>query len=109
MTAPLNLTLKRGPSVWDDQPTAMTDHWRSYGIAAGALLATAALQPRTNHQWLLGLALGIVGTSLLAGRFSSTLQASAHQIRGLRGGRKDHVVDRASEDSFPASDPAQYV
>jgi hypothetical protein len=63
---------------------------------------------RDNRQWLLGLALGIAGTCLLAFRFSSTLQASARQFRVLRRAHHDGAVDQASEDSFPASDPPQY-
>lgn len=106
MSESLNLTLKRGPSIWEDQAPAAD--WRSYGMIAGAVLAGVALQPRANRAWLIGLALGVVGTSLLAGRFTETIEAGARQLRVLRGAHRDQVVDRASEDSFPASDPPQY-
>jgi len=107
MAAPLNLTLKRGPSVWDNPPTPASN-WRIYGIAAGAALGAFAARPRANRHWLMGLALGVVGTSLLAGRFRSAIEEGGRQVRVLRGVQKDHVVDRASEDSFPASDAPQY-
>lgn len=109
MGTPLNLTLKRGPSIWEDQRTSFSDYWRVYGVAAGAAIAALAMQPRTNRSWLLGLALGVAGTALLAGRFSTTIADATRQITRLRTTRKDHVVDTASEDSFPASDPPQYV
>ena len=109
MATPLNLTLKRGPSIWEDQTTSPSRYWRTYGVAAGAMIAAMALQPRANRSWLLGLALGVAGMSLLAGRFSSTIGEAVRQINRLGTASKDHVVDRALEDSFPASDPPQYV
>ena len=108
MSTPLNLTLKRGPSVWDGPPTSPT-HWRAYGVAAGAVLASLALHPRANRQWLIGAGLGVVGAFLLAGRCMSTVQEGKRKLGVGRGVRKDHLVDAASEDSFPASDPAQYL
>ena len=109
MSTPLNLTLKRGPSVWEEPATSFTDYWRVYGVAAGAAIAVLALQPRANRSWLFGLAIGVAGTSLLAGRFCSTFAEAARRINRLGSAPNDHVVDRASEDSFPASDPPQYV
>lgn len=108
MSTSLNLTLKRGPSVWDHPRRSPSSYWRVYGVAASAVLATLATARRDNRQLLFGLALGIAGTCLLAGRFSSTLNASARQLRVRRGAHNDPIVDRASEDSFPASDPPQY-
>ena len=108
MSTPLNLTLKRGPSVWDEPRTSRTN-WRAYGVAAGAALASLALRPRASRQWLIGAGLGVVGTFLLAGRVISIVQAGRRKLDVVRGARKDHLVDAASEDSFPASDPAQYL
>jgi hypothetical protein len=107
MSTPLNLTLKRGPSVWDDR-SGWRPNWGAYGVAAGAVLASLAVHRRANRHWLMGLTLGVVGTCLVAGRFMSTVKAGARQRGVVRGVRKDRVVDRASEDSFPASDPTQY-
>jgi hypothetical protein len=105
MSTPLNLTLKRGPSVWDDQPASPATKWRALGVAAGAVLASLALRPRANRRWLLGVGLGVAGACLLGDRFASTIAATMRRI--LPGIRND-VVDRASEDSFPASDPTPY-
>ncbi len=109
MTMPLNLTLKRGPSVWDDRPTSPAIDWRMGGVAAGTMLAMLALRPMAGRRWLLGLAVGLSATSLLARPFSSVIDAGARRLQTGRR-RKDQVlVDRASEDSFPASDPPQYL
>jgi hypothetical protein len=108
MSSPLNLTLKRGPSVWDE-PSRSPANWRACGVAAGAALATLALHPRANRRWLIGAGLGVVATFLLAGRFISTVQAGRRKLDVVRTVRNDHLVDAASEDSFPASDPVQYL
>jgi hypothetical protein len=47
----------------------------------------------------------VAGACLLGDRFASTIAATMRRI--LPGVRND-VVDRASEDSFPASDPTPY-
>jgi hypothetical protein len=107
MATPLNLILKRGPSVWEE-PKAGSSPWRVYGAIAGAVLAGLAIGSRSQRSRLLGLALGVAGASLLANRLASTI-AGVSQFRVERGARKDRIVDRASEDSFPASDPTPYL
>ena len=107
MATPLNLTLKRGPSVWDT-PHKQRSDWRLYGVATGAALASVAMRPRANRVWLMGLAVGILGTSLFADPLTSAITACARRFGVWRGAGKDSVVDRGSEDSFPASDPTQY-
>jgi hypothetical protein len=106
MSTPLNLTLKRGPSVWDDRPVSPTKNWRAFGVAAGAVLASLALRPHANRRWLIGVGLGVAGACLLGDRFASTTSAGMRRI--FTGVRND-AVDRASEDSFPASDPTPYL
>jgi hypothetical protein len=105
---PLNLTLKRGPSVWDERHTQRLD-WRVYGVAAGAALASVAMRPRANRWWLMGLAVGTLGACVFADRLASTITAGARRCGVLPGDGPDSVVDSASEDSFPASDPTQYL
>jgi hypothetical protein len=107
MSTSLNLTLKRGPSVWEHQ-SSWPSNWPAYGVVAGVMFATLVTAPRSKRPWLMGLALGIAGAWLLTDGFASSLQASARQFRVLRGGHNDRAVDRASEESFPASDPTQY-
>ena len=105
MSTPLNLTLKRGPSIWDDRPVSPTKNWRAFGVAAGAVLASLALRPRANRRWLIGVGLGVAGAYLLGDRLASTLTAGMRRIFPAR----NDAVDRASEDSFPASDPTPYL
>lgn len=107
MSTPLNLTLARGPSVWD-QPSTWPSARRIYSVAAGAALALLVTTRRDRRPWLTGLVLGTAATALLASRCSSSLIESARWLRVRRRGRDDRVVDRDSEDSFPASDPPQY-
>jgi hypothetical protein len=107
MATPLNLTLKRGPSVWEE-PKAAPSSWRLYGAIAAAVLAGLAFGSRSNRARLLGLAVGLGGASLLGDRLVSTI-AAAGEFLAACGGRKDQIVDRASEDSFPASDPTPYL
>jgi hypothetical protein len=108
MATPLNLTLmKRGPSVWEE-PKAGPSRWRVYGVAAGAVLAGLAMGSRSNRSRLMGLALGVAGASLFADRLASSI-AAARQLWVNRAARTDRIVDRASEDSFPASDPTPYL
>jgi hypothetical protein len=107
MATPLNLTLKRGPSVWE-APKARPLSWRVYGAVAAAALAGLALSSRSNRTRLLGLAVGVGGASLLADRLASTI-AAAGEFLAACGARKDLIVDRGSEDSFPASDPTPYL
>jgi hypothetical protein len=107
MSTPLNLTLKRGPSVWDHQRQRRSA-WPVYGVAAALTFAALATARRGHRPWLMGVVLGIAATGLLAGGFSSSLRVGARQLRLLRGGHNDRLVDRDSEDSFPASDPPQH-
>jgi len=110
MATSLNLILQRGPSgpsVWETRRSGRPD-WRVYGVMAGAFLASLAIRPQGTRRWLMGLALGVVATSLVSDRMCSTLVARARRLRVARGPGAESVVDRASEDSFPASDPTPY-
>ena len=48
MSTSLNLTLKRGPSVWDERRSHRQSNWRAYGVAAGAVLASLATAPASE-------------------------------------------------------------
>ena len=107
MATPLNLTLARGPSVWDEPPSGHTD-WRIYGVAAGAALAGFATRRRAEHPLLLGLGLGVILASLLGDRVSSKIASACRQLVD-RDASREIAIDRALEDSFPASDPSQFL
>jgi hypothetical protein len=105
VTASLNLTLKRGPSVWG-KPRNKPASWRIMTAATGVVITAFAMQSSPSRRgWLASLGLATVFFSLVGGRLSSTVQAGARGLRIVDRAQQDHVVDRASEDSFPASDP----
>ena len=107
MSMPLNLTMSRGPSVWEP-PQARPANWRVYGAGVGALLVMLAMARRTRRRpWAVGLALGIVGASALAGVSASTMLKS-RRLGTHRAPASDEIIDENSEASFPASDPPQF-
>jgi hypothetical protein len=105
MTAPMNLTLKRGPSVWDAQRGTPVN-WRLAAATGGMLITAFGLSSRSSRSnWLVSLGLCGVALSICGGRMASTVQAGSRALRGAGRTAQDHDIDRASEDSFPASDP----
>ena len=103
----LNLTPKRGPSVWMDADRSHTlGPQRLALIVGGAVLVAAGLQRRGAGR--AGAAtLGIA--CIAAGWFCEgwIADASTWLTRVGRGSgpRLVDTIDQASEDSFPASDP----
>ena len=103
---PLNLTPKRGPSVWarlDSQP-ALDLRWLGLTMAAAPLAVIAWRRPSRER-----LALALLGTACIAGalfyetaasRISPVLERLGHAF----GCDRRDIVDIASEASFPASD-----
>jgi hypothetical protein len=86
---PTNLTMHRqGPSVWDRQARENSENrWK----AAIGLLMIAG------------------GTSLVAHAYKSQLStALKERAKPLFAGRNDHV-NKASDASFPASDPPSWT
>lgn len=104
MEAPLmNLTPDRGPSVWN-APRSTAMNWPMAAIAGGSLLAAYAWRNRSSHRALFaGLGLGSLACGLLAGSNSQRFTSAWNRLRPMTEPVIDDV-DRASEDSFPASD-----
>jgi hypothetical protein len=81
-------------------------------FVVGGLLALHGLRRRSRT----GLALVLVGSGLMArgarGRplgVSSLLVAMKQLARGRNGGPHRDIVQKTSEDSFPASDPPSWT
>jgi hypothetical protein len=99
MERPINLTPQRGPSVWPRITSdPVTYHW-PLTLAVSAVAALLGLRaPRAKRWMVIGWIAGAWGMALLASR--TTLFRLPKKIRPERD-----LVDEATEESFPASDP----
>jgi hypothetical protein len=104
---PMNLTPERGPSVWD-APRSSGVNWPMAALAITSLIAAYAWRSRSEHRALIaGLGFGTLACGLLARGGPERLAAQWNRIRPPIEPDEDDV-DRASEDSFPASDPPAF-
>src|SRR5690348_2009647 len=103
MPAPRNLTVARGPSVWD-RPSHEVP-WPLVALAASTIFATAWFFAGPNRRtrsvaaFAAGLSAGLAtppGRRAVAGLWA--------ELTTWRT-RTDPTLDRAVEDTFPASDP----
>jgi hypothetical protein len=102
MSEPMNLTPKRGPSVWAVAPPRQ--EWLLLAFVGGMLAGSAcAARVRTKRRarvWALALS-GFAG--------GLCLDALASTMAFLSGRSRerpfDRMIDEAIEESFPASDP----
>jgi hypothetical protein len=97
----LNLSPARGPSVWDriDRQSKL-DRLALILISSGAAASAVVLARQRGRSWVFAAAAGGLAAGLL-------WQGRSLRIAPLftRRNRFDEVIDRASADSFPASDP----
>ena len=106
MMPSLNLTPARGPSVWArmDREPKVDGRWLALIVGGGVLTASALQRPSSRRigAAVLGLACMAVGVFCFgcAWRVGDTLD----WLRSLRCAPGDDAIDRASADSFPASD-----
>jgi hypothetical protein len=104
MTASLNLTPARGPSVWE-RPEAIAEPWQAATLVGGAILAGCAWPFRSRTSRLLGGAGLLTMAVALTGKWDTVAVESLRQwLKAMRDG--DDEVDRTIDASFPASDPA---
>jgi hypothetical protein len=105
---PLNLVQHRGDaSVWDKRPSWLemdVERW-AFALAAVACVITG-VRHRSTGGWLV-----LVAGASLAWWAAANREERRHYRACLRGAwtshrRMDSRVDEASEESFPASDPA---
>jgi hypothetical protein len=101
MTAPLNLSQKRGPSVWEQHDR--TPSWELIAFASGAVLAGSAWWLRSRRAWLIPAAATAVTVGLV-GRAAGRVIVAMNQ-RCARRPDHDEMLDQALDESFPASDP----
>ena len=102
----LNLTLARGPSVWDTK-AAPVRPWRLAALAAGVALTGGGWPFRSpSRRALAGLGLLTLAVALGGDR----LLAAARAHVALRSSEREQedAIDRTIEASFPASDPAAH-
>src|SRR5262245_22537210 len=98
MSTPLNLTLKRGPSVWEEPKTRLS-YWRLSGLAAAGLIAGLATRREATRGPLIGVAIAVGAVSLLGGQFRPMLAAVARATGARRAAKEDNLVDLVSEAS----------
>ncbi len=107
MDTPRNLTPQRGPSVWTAHPSRSSPHWPMVALVAVAIAAGVAWRYRSFGKALMTKGVGLGGMVL-----GFAMSPAGHQVAHILMGRwaatrrpPDLVVDRALEDTFPASDP----
>ena len=107
MPPSLNLTPARGPSVWDRmERDTKIDQCSLAMIVGGAMLTASALGRRRSASSRWAAAIGLM--SVAAGCFYHSglrLTTVLDQLRLPGATPVDDAIDRASSDSFPASDP----
>lgn len=101
MPPSLNLSPLRGPSVWDriDRQSKL-DRLGALLVSAGAAASAVALLRGRGRPWTVGLTFAVMTAGLLCQGRSWTPPAAFK-----RRSAADDAIDRASADSFPASDP----
>jgi hypothetical protein len=101
MSSAMNLSPARGPSVWErlDRQSKL-DRLAIVLISSGAAASATALARQRGRSWIFAFGAGAIAAGLL-------WQGRSLRIAPLftRRSRLDEAIDRASADSFPASDP----
>ena len=106
MSQPLNLSPERGPSVWARMDReSKTDQRSLVVIIGGSLLTASALaSPPTGRRWAVALGLACMAAGCICHSGSRQLSAALGRLLRPSGFPFDDAIDRASADSFPASD-----
>ncbi len=103
MEPSLNLTPRRGPSVWDVE--AETSHVQLFGLAAGVALAALAFGAGSGRRGrIAGIAAGAT-LALMYGSLYRRLETLRIQTQTRRRIREGEQLDHTLRQSFPASDP----
>lgn len=99
MDPSMNLTLHRGPSVWDS-PRATPLHLAA--AVAGVVTTALAWRAAPPHRfWIAGLAAAGATAALLAGRTGDRALAA---VQARRRAHSHDALDSTLKDTFPASD-----
>ena len=103
MPPSMNLTPERGPSVWArmDRKSKL-DRWWLAMIVGGGALAASSIRRRANGRTWAALGLACATTGFFCHSGSRRLSAAIESLYCAEP--VDDAIDRASADSFPASD-----
>jgi hypothetical protein len=104
MPPSLNLTPERGPSVWAqmDRQSQLDRFWLAMIVGGGVLAASSVRRPSSGRAWAATLGMACMTTGLLCHSGSRRLSAVLERLWFSEP--VDDAIDRASADSFPASD-----
>jgi type II secretory pathway component PulM len=102
MTPSMNLTVERGPSVWDQK--SHNSFWPAALMAAGASMAALSLRAAPRHRlWLASAGAAAVAYAVFNGPLSHRVELA--RVRARERARSVEPLDKTLRDSFPASDP----
>ena len=107
MLPSLDLTPARGPSVWArmERERKMDRGWLAMIIIGGAVLVASVLRrPAIERAWTVALGLACVAVGCFSFGCPQRLSAALERLQRLGGGPVNDAIDRASANSFPASD-----
>jgi hypothetical protein len=106
MPASLNLAPARGPSVWArmDRDAKTDRRWLAMIVGGAVLAASARRRSSIGRAWALALGLTFMAAGFFGHGYWRRLSAALERLRGSGGGPVNDAIDRASTDSFPASD-----
>lgn len=102
MTPSMNLTVERGPSVWDK--TSCRSNWPAAAVATGVSVAALSYRAAPRYRfWLASAAAAAATYALFSRRIAHRIEDA--RVSARERARAKEPLDRTLKDSFPASDP----
>lgn len=102
----LNLTPERGPSVWerDDCGHVLGPEGLALIVGGAVLVASSTRQRRSLGAGTAALGVAFIAAGWFCNRWMPEARSWVARLACRSGRLADETLDRASEDSFPASD-----